>query len=179
MCSKTIDEQTCHSVEGLNTVDYLHHDLSPLGGITLASDGEALVGLWFDGQKHFGAGLNGEPAEKSLPVFDQADRWLDQYFSGQAPDFTPPLHPRGTAFQEAVWAYLLTVPYGSTVTYGAIAAALGLPPGAARAVGGAVGRNPISLIIPCHRVVGANGSLTGYAGGVERKKRLLELEKSI
>ena len=158
-------------------MDYTHRYLSPLGMITLASDGEALIGLWFEGQQYFEAGLNGETAEKSLPVFDQTDRWLDVYFSGREPDFTPPLRPRGTVFQETVWRRLLTVPYSKTVTYGEIAASLGLPPGAARAVGGAVGRNPISLIIPCHRVVGTNGNLTGYAGGIERKKRLLELER--
>ena len=160
-------------------MDYTHAYLSPLGGITLASDGEALIGLWFEGQKHFGAGVTGETVEKSLPVFDQADRWLDVYFSGREPDFTPPLRPRGTAFQETVWRRLLDIPYGCTASYGEIAAALSLPPGAARAVGGAVGRNPISLIIPCHRVVGADGSLTGYAGGMERKKRLLSLEKAM
>ena len=158
-------------------MDHTWHYASPLGRILLASDGEALVGLWFEGQKHFGAGLAGEGAEEPLPVFDQAVRWLDRYFSGREPDFTPPLRPRGTAFQKAVWRRLLDIPYGHTVPYGEIAASLGLPPGAARAVGGAVGRNPISLMIPCHRVVGANGSLTGYAGGIERKKRLLELEK--
>ena len=147
--------------------------------MTLASDGEALVGLWFDGQKHFGASLDGAHMEKRLPVFDQADQWLNVYFSGREPDFTPLLRPRGTAFQQAVWRRLLEIPYGRTVTYGEIAAALGLPPGSARAVGGAVGRNPISLIIPCHRVVGADGSLTGFAGGVERKTRLLALEKAV
>ena len=158
-------------------MDYTHAYLSPLGIITLASDGEALIGLWFEGQKHFGAGLAGEGVKKPLPVFDQADRWLDVYFNGREPDFTPPLRPRGTAFQEAVWRRLLDIPYGHTVPYGEIAASLGLPPGAARAVGGAVGRNPISLMIPCHRVVGANGNLTGYAGGIQRKKYLLELER--
>ena len=163
-------------MEKLNSVDYLHHYLSPLGGITLASDGEALAGLWFDGQKHFGAGLDNAHVEKPLPVFEQADRWLDVYFSGREPDFTPLLRPHGTAFQKAVWAYLRTIPYGRTVTYGEIAAALA---SSARAVGGAVGRNPISLIIPCHRVVGADGSLTGFAGGVERKTRLLTLEKAV
>ncbi|MBR0227811.1 MAG: methylated-DNA--[Clostridia bacterium] len=158
-------------------MDYLCRYVSPLGEITLASDGEALVGLWFAGQKHFGAGLSGQTTKKPLPVFDQAVRWLDRYFSGKKPDCPPPLRPRGTAFQQAVWRRLLDIPYGHTVTYGEIAASLGLPSGAARAVGGAVGRNPISLIIPCHRVVGAHGSLTGYAGGIERKKRLLELER--
>ena len=158
-------------------MDYMHPYASPLGSITLASDGEALVGLWFAGQKHFGAGLDGEKAEKPLPVFDQADRWLDVYFSGREPDFKPPLHLRGTAFQQSVWLRLLEIPYGHTVSYRAIAASLGMSPKAARAVGSAVGRNPLSLIIPCHRVVGADGSLTGYAGGIERKKRLLALER--
>ncbi len=158
-------------------MDYTHAYLSPLGVITLASDGESLIGLWFEGQKYFGAALSGEHMEKSLPVFDLADRWLDLYFSGREPDFTPPLRPRGTAFQEAVWKRLLAIPYGQTVTYGEIAASLALPSGSAQAVGGAVGRNPISLMIPCHRVVGVRGSLTGYAGGVERKKRLLALER--
>ncbi len=159
-------------------MDYTHRYVSPLGSLTLASDGEALVGLWFDGQKHFGAGLDGEPMEKRLPIFEQADQWLNVYFSGREPDFTPPLRPRGTAFQQAVWRRLLAIPYGKTAAYGEIAAALGLPSGSARAVGGAVGRNPISLIIPCHRVVGVRGGLTGYAGGVERKMRLLVLEKA-
>ncbi len=160
-------------------MEYTHRYLSPLGGIVLASDGEALIGLWFEGQRYFGAGLNGEHTEKLLPVFDQADQWLDVYFSGREPDFTPSLRPRGTIFQEAVWRRLTAIPYGHTVSYGEITASLGLPPGSARAVGSAVGRNPISLIIPCHRVVGANGSLTGYAGGIERKKRLLALEKAV
>ena len=160
-------------------MDYTHAYLSPLGNITLASDGEALIGLWFEGQKYFGAGLSAEQTEKALSIFDQADRWLDIYFSGREPGFTPLPRPRGTAFQEAVWRRLRTIPYGQTLSYGEIAASLGLSPGAARAVGGAVGRNPISLIIPCHRVVGAGGGLTGYAAGVERKKRLLVLEKAI
>ncbi len=160
-------------------MDYTHVYLSPLGNITLASDGESLIGLWFEGQRYFGAGLNRDHTENPLPIFDQTDRWLNVYFSGREPDFTPAMRPRGTSFQEAVWRRLLAVPYGCIVTYGEIAASLGLPPGAARAVGGAVGRNPISLIIPCHRVMGAGGSLTGYAGGVERKKRLLALEKAL
>ena len=158
-------------------MDYTHAYLSPLGEIMLASDGEALIGLWFEGQKHFGAGLAGEHMEKPLPVFDQADRWLELYFSGRNPDFTPPLCPHGTAFQKSVWRRLLSIPYGRTMTYGEIALSLGLPPGSVRAVGGAVGRNPISLMIPCHRVVGTKGNLTGYAGGIERKRRLLELER--
>ena len=161
-------------------MEYTHHYDSPLGGITLASDGEALTGLWFDGQKYFAATLSPEHGEKELPVFALADRWLDFYFRGERPDFTPPLRLRGTAFRRAVWELLLTIPYGQTATYGRIAAALaaqrGLPRMSAQAVGGAVGHNAVSLIIPCHRVVGADGSLTGYAGGTERKLRLLQLE---
>lgn len=148
---------------------------SPLGGIMLAGDGAALVGLWFCGQKHFAAGLASEHDERDLPVFAAARRWLDIYFSGRAPGFVPPLALRGSEFRRRVWRVLLGIPYGQTRTYGEIAAELGLSAGA-RAVGAAVAHNPISLIVPCHRVVGAGGRLTGYAGGVERKARLLELE---
>ena len=158
-------------------MDYTFHYESPLGGITLASDGEHLIGLWFDGQAHFAETLAPENVEASLPVFDQTVRWLDVYFGGCVPNFTPPLRMRTTAFRRAVWETLLTIPYGQTATYGEIAARMGLPPMSARAVGGAVGHNAISIIIPCHRVVGANGRLTGYAGGVERKAALLRLEQ--
>lgn len=162
-------------------MEYTHHYHSPLGGITLASDGKALTGLWFDGQKYFLDTLCQEHEKKDLPVFKQADHWLDLYFSGKAPDFTPPLNPKGTAFRKAVWDILLTIPYGQTLTYGEIAGKIakqrGLAQMSAQAVGGAVGHNPISIIIPCHRVVGTNGSLTGYAGGIERKVQLLTLEK--
>ena len=161
-------------------MDYIHRCASPLGGITLASDGEALTGLWFDGQKHFAETLSRECEEKALPVFAAAERWLDMYFGGRAPDFTPPLRLRGTDFRRLVWELLLAIPYGQTVSYGEIAAEAarrtGAPRMSARAVGGAVGHNPIALIVPCHRVVGADGSLTGYAGGVDRKARLLALE---
>ena len=161
-------------------MDYTHHYDSPLGGITLASDGEALTGLWFDGQKYFGDTLGREHAEKPLPVFEEAVRWLDLYFSGKDPGFTPKLSTHGTPFREAVWEILRTIPFGETMTYGEIAARLastrGLAKMSARAVGSAVGRNPISLIIPCHRVVGAGGSLTGYAGGIDKKRFLLTLE---
>ena len=155
---------------------------SPLGAITLASDGEALTGLWFEGQKYFGSTLPAETKQGDCPVFAQAKRWLDSYFAGEKPDFTPPLHPEGSAFQQAVWALLLEIPYGKTTTYGALARKLaekqGLTHMSAQAVGGAVGHNDISLIIPCHRVVGASGSLTGYAGGVDKKIKLLELERA-
>lgn len=164
-------------------MDFIHHYHSPLGGMTLASDGEALTGLWFDGQKYFGSTLSAGYGERSLPVFKQTDAWLDIYFGGRAPEFTPPLNPRGTPFRRAVWEILLTVPFGRTVTYGEIAVLLAkqmkLPRMSAQAVGGAVGHNPISLIIPCHRVVGSDGDLTGYAGGLERKKWLLKMENIV
>ena len=157
-------------------MDYTFHVDSPLGGITLASDGEALTGLWFDGQKYFADTLDAEYAEKALPLFGETAKWLDLYFAGIVPDFTPKLSPRGTPFRHAVWNVLLTIPYGHTMTYGEIAKALGCR--SAQAIGGAVGHNPISLIIPCHRVVGADGSLTGYAGGVDKKRSLRKLEQA-
>lgn len=153
---------------------------SPLGGITMASDGTALTGLWFDGQKYFDEGIEPDAEEKKLPVFDEAVRWLDIYFSGRRPDFTPPLNLEGTAFRKEVWQLLLQIPYGKTTTYGELAAQLaahnGLKRMSAQAVGGAVGHNPISLIVPCHRVVGTGSSLTGYAGGLAKKLALLKLE---
>lgn len=163
-----------------NFMDVLCHYASPLGGITLACDGAALTGLWFDGQKYFGAGIAGAFGEKTLPVHREAMRWLDVYFSGNKPDFTPALRMLGTPFRRAVWEILLSIPYGKTMSYGEIAAILskrrGGAPVSPRSVGGAVGHNPISLLIPCHRVIGADGSLTGYAGGIERKRQLLALE---
>ena len=149
---------------------------SPLGEITLASDGETIVGLWFEGQKHFAQTLSDGAMRQTLPVFDDTAQWLDTYFAGSEPDETPPMRLRGTAFQKSVWLALLEIPYGKTVTYGELAV-LGMPNGA-RAVGSAVGRNPISILVPCHRVVGAGGRLTGYAGGVERKRILLGLEQN-
>ncbi len=150
---------------------------SPLGTILLEADGFGLTGVWLPGQRS--ADLPGGETPDH-PVLMQACRWLDLYFSGEVPDFTPPLHLQGTAFQQAVWALLLTIPYGQTATYGAlareVAARLGKPRMSAQAVGGAVGRNPVSVIVPCHRVVGANGLLTGYAGGLDKKIALLALE---
>ena len=161
-------------------MDYLHHYASHLGAMTLASDGQSLVGLWFDDQKHFACSLEEDAVEKELPVFDETIRWLDIYFGGNVPDFVPSLAPRGTPFQKEVWDILLTIPYGKTMTYGEIAGILakrrGFAKMSAQAVGSAVSHNPISLIIPCHRVVGANGKLTGYAGGLDRKAKLLSLE---
>lgn len=160
-------------------VTFLHRLDSPLGPILLASGGDALTGLWFEGQKHF-PGKLAAAGQAALPVFRETERWLEVYFSGREPDFMPALAPAGTAFQLAVWTLLRAVPYGETRSYGRLAAELaearGLSRVSARAVGGAVGRNPISLLIPCHRVVGADGSLTGYAGGLERKRFLLDLE---
>lgn len=161
-------------------MEYIHHYGSPLGGITAASDGQALTGLWFDGQKYFAQGLDLVHEEKMLPVFEQTGSWLDIYFSGKDPGFTLPLLMKTTPFRRAVWEILLTIPYGHTMTYGAIASGIaerkGLKGMSAQAVGGAVGHNAISLIIPCHRVVGVNGSLTGYAGGLDKKLKLLALE---
>ena len=157
-------------------MDYLSHYSSPLGPITLSSDGEALTGLWFDGQKYFGATLSSERTELDLPVFQAAVRWLDLYFGGHDPGFIPPLAPKGSAYRQKVWKALLEIPYGQTVTYARLA---GLIPTSPRAVAGAVAHNPISLLIPCHRVIGTGGALTGYAGGLDRKRVLLRLEGAL
>ncbi|MBR6654915.1 MAG: methylated-DNA--[Oscillospiraceae bacterium] len=159
-------------------MDYIMKYPSPVGMLTVASDGESIIGLWLERQKYFAATLNGDVSEKELPVFDEARRWLDIYFSGREPQFLPPIAPRGSEFRRAVWEELLRIPYGETVSYGEIARRLGGKT-SARAVGGAVGHNPISIIIPCHRVVGAKGNLTGYAGGVEKKVKLLEIENAL
>ena len=152
---------------------------SPVGLLTLASDGQALTGLWLDGQKYFTAGLEPEAENRpDLPVFRQTSQWLEAYFKKAPLPVLPPLAPKGSPFRQAVWKLLLEIPYGETITYGALAQALrdrGVS-AAAQAVGGAVGHNPISILIPCHRCVGSDGSLTGYAGGVEKKRALLELE---
>ena len=159
---------------------YTQHYDSPLGGILLSADETGLTGLWFDGAKYFAKGLPRERTDRETPSLLQAKQWLDLYFSGAEPDFTPPLHPAGTAFQQAIWQLLLQIPYGQTATYGELARRLAREKGretlSAQAVGGAVGHNPISLVIPCHRVVGAGGNLTGYAGGVDKKRALLALE---
>ena len=149
---------------------------SPLGQLTLACDGTSLTGLWLAGQRYFG-GKSVEWLENGdLPIFAAAAKWLDAYWGGDEPDpMELPLAPDGTPFQNKVWQCLLDIPYGQTRTYGDLAAMLGC--GSARAIGGAVGRNPISIIIPCHRVLGADGALTGYAGGTECKRWLLEHEE--
>ena len=162
-------------------MEYIKQLPSPLGRITLASDGTALTGLWFEGQKYYGDTLGCEYEHKELPVFDETARWLDIYFSGRAPGFTPMLRLNTTPFRKEVCGILLDIPFGQTMTYGGIAAQLSERHGkmSAQAVGGAVGHNPISIIIPCHRVVGADGSLTGYAGGIERKEWLLTHEGAV
>ena len=151
---------------------------SPLGGILLAADEHGLTGLWFDGEKYYADNLPAAHEERETPILAETKRWLDVYFSGNEPAFTPPLHPIGSKFRQAVWQILLQIPYGQTITYGAIAHRLaGGRKMSAQAVGGAVGHNEISIIIPCHRVVGTNGSLTGYAGGIDKKVKLLEWER--
>lgn len=163
-------------------MQYISHYPSPIGRILLAADDIGLTGLWFEGQKYFARCLDQEREEKEIPIFEQVKYWLDIYFSGNEPDFSVPLHFMGTDFQNEVWKILYTIPYGQTTTYGEIAKRLaaqrGLRRMSAQAVGGAVGRNEISIIVPCHRVVGADGSLTGYAGGIDKKVKLLKLEKA-
>lgn len=151
---------------------------SPLGNILLSADEIGLTGLWFEGEKYYADALPREHIERETPILTDTKRWLDVYFSGREPDFTPPLHPTGSPFRQAVWQLLLEIPYGQTTTYGALAKRLGGVRMSAQAVGGAVGHNPISIIVPCHRVVGANGSLTGYASGLDCKIKLLEIEQT-
>ena len=162
-------------------MQYISHYHSPLGNILLAADQIGLTGLWFEGQKYFALYLDKEHEEKEVPILKQTKEWLDIYFSGKEPDFKLPLHFTGTDFQNEVWEILSAIPYGQTTTYGEIAkqiaAKRGLARMSAQAVGGAVGHNEISIIVPCHRVVGSNGSLTGYAGGIDKKIKLLTLEK--
>ncbi|MBM6755515.1 methylated-DNA--[protein]-cysteine S-methyltransferase [Collinsella tanakaei] len=163
---------------------------SPLGSLVLAADGTGLAGVWFEGQRHFGE--FGSPrrrlddrapgpldAEDAACALDEAGAWLDRYFTGATPLEAPRLHLIGSGFQLHVWDLLLKIPFGQTTTYGELARELERRYGgraSARAVGGAVGRNPVSIIVPCHRVVGSDGLITGYAGGVERKRALLALE---
>ena len=164
---------------------------SPLGGITLAADEQGLVGLWFDGQQHFGEfgsarrrleprpGAYNAAAQHTL---DATHAWLDAYFAGENPGHVPPLHLQGTPYQQRIWHLLLEIEPGTTTTYGALAQAYEQRFGthtSPRAVGSAVGRNPVSIIVPCHRVLGASGNLTGYAGGIERKRALLALEHAL
>ena len=155
---------------------------SPLGEILLAADEIGLTGLWFEGQKYFANTLPEEYVPQETKILTKAKKWLDVYFSGEEPKFTPPLHPTSSVFRQEVWKILLQIPYGQTITYGEIACKMAVMKNtfhmSAQAVGGAVGHNEISIIIPCHRVVGTNGSLTGYAGGIDKKISLLKLERT-
>jgi len=156
-------------------MDFTAHYPSPLGTMTMAAEDDAIVGLWFDGQRHFADVLATDPRERpDLPVFDDLRRWLDSYFGGQQPRLSPPLRLRGSSFRRHVWEALMTIPYGQTATYGDIGRRTGCL--SAQAIGGAVGHNPIAILVPCHRVVAADGSLGGYAAGIERKARLLQAE---
>lgn len=166
--------------EGPAIYRYYH---SPLGAILLAGNSRGLTGLWFEKSKYFAEGLDPESREGNSPVLEETARWLDVYFSGKEPGFMPQIRLSGSPFRMEVWALLREIPYGKTVTYGEIAKKLaarrGLSRMSAQAVGGAVGRNPVSILVPCHRVVGSTGSLTGYAGGVDKKKALLLLEGAV
>ena len=158
---------------------YAAHVPSPLGELLLVSDGASLCGVYFEGHRHYPSALEAEERPE-LAVFEKTRAWLGRYFAGERPEISFPLRLSGTAFQRAVWERLRAIPYGETVSYGQLAAELAEAwgrPCSARAVGGAVGRNPVSILVPCHRVVGADGSLTGYAGGTERKRKLLEIER--
>lgn len=165
------------------TMTFIAHHTTPLGPITLASDGDALTGLWFDGQKYFAKTIKGETTEAELPIFQATRLWLDTYFHKERPTSIPKIKVQGSVFLQMVCEIMLSIPYGKTTTYGEIAKVaaqkMGRASMSAQAVGGAVGHNPISIIIPCHRVVGSNGNLTGYAGGLEKKIRLLQIENII
>lgn len=154
---------------------------SPLGEVRLRSDGESLTGLWFVGQVNDAREISDLEIKNDLPIFGQVESWLESYFSGKQTSITIPLQPKGTSFQQRVWQILQEIPYGKTMTYGEIAQRIAQEKGvetfSAQAVGQAVEKNPISILIPCHRVLGKNGALTGYAGGVHRKEQLLQLER--
>ena len=159
---------------------YTHNYQSPLGEIVIASDGTAITGLWLVGQRHFDIELEGCITDKDLPIFDEVSHWLDIYFTGNNPGEIPAVRMNGTPFQLEVWHILQTIPYGKLITYREVAELIakkrGIAKMSARAVGNAIGRNPISILVPCHRVVGSNGKLTGYASGIEKKIKLLKLE---
>jgi methylated-DNA-[protein]-cysteine S-methyltransferase len=154
--------------------------LSPVGEILIVADETGLVGLWFDGEKYYAGNLKEKHEQRETGLLLDTKCWLDVYFSGKEPDFMPPMHVVGTDFQKEVWSILQTIPYGKTMTYGEIAREIakkrGIKRMSAQAVGNAVGRNPLSLLIPCHRVIGWNGNLTGYAGGIDKKIAFLKLE---
>ncbi|SDR94931.1 methylated-DNA-[protein]-cysteine S-methyltransferase [Paenibacillaceae bacterium GAS479] len=175
---KTAEKGVCLNMD---SNQYTKEFNSPIGRMTMASDGENLTGVWMEGQKYFGATLGNHGPGASLPVFDLVEEWLELYFQGEQPGLVLPLAPQGNEFRKSIWSILCDIPYGEVITYGEIAKLVAQKMGraamSAQAVGGAVGHNPISIIIPCHRVVGSKGSLTGYAGGIERKIKLLQLER--
>jgi methylated-DNA-[protein]-cysteine S-methyltransferase len=161
-------------------MEYIRKIKSPVGTLTVSSDGQNICGLWIEGQKYFAKTLGKNILEQNLPIFEKVQQWLDIYFSGKEPGFIPPLMPKGSPFQNLIWNNLCKIPYGKTTSYGELARQFELENKgkymSARAIGGAVGHNPISILIPCHRVIGKSGSLTGYAGGIAAKKILLQLE---
>lgn len=161
---------------------YISKYNSPFGEITIASDGDCVIGLWFEGQKYFAATLNENCSEKELPIFHNIKMWLDDYFACKNSPMNEQISLKGSPFQQAVWRVLQRIPYGHMMTYGEVANVVAKELGkrwmSAQAVGNAVGHNPISIVVPCHRVVGSNGKMVGYAGGIERKIGLLKLEQS-
>lgn len=160
-------------------MEYYNQISSPVGTLTVASEGEKITGLWIEGQKYFASTLDPKAVERDLPIFQDVRNWLDQYFAAENPSWRLPLAPKGSSFRQDVWKILCEIPYGEVVTYGQIAKRISQHTGqamSAQPVGGAVGHNPISILIPCHRVVGSNRSLTGYAGGIDKKIQLLALE---
>ncbi|MDR2021570.1 MAG: methylated-DNA--[protein]-cysteine S-methyltransferase [Treponema sp.] len=161
-------------------MEYVYKIKSPVGMLTVSSDGKNVSGLWIEGQKYFAKTLGKDVLEQNLPIFEDVKKWLGIYFSGKEPDFMPPLMPEGSPFQKSIWNILRKIPYGQITSYGAIAKQLELEnngkPASARAAGSAVGHNPVSILIPCHRVIGKNGDLTGYAGGLAIKRKLLQME---
>ena len=159
-----------------STDTYFDSITTSLGPMVLASDGEALIGAWFDGQRHQPPVGSSWRRQRDMPILLRAAIELAEYFAGERTQFALPLAPGGTAFQRDVWQAIATVPYGATIAYRDLAIAIGRP-ASIRAAGAATGRNPVSIVIPCHRIVGADGTLTGYAGGLERKRTLLALER--
>lgn len=163
-------------------MQYVNYYKSPLGDLLLSNDEQGLTGIWFSGGKYFAKVLSSPYVEQENKILAETKKWLDIYFAGKEPDFTPPLHLTGSDFRKRVGQIMCGIPYGRTISYWDIAKIIarekGIPKMSAQAVGGAVGHNPISIIIPCHRVVGKNGSLTGYGGGIDRKIKLLTLEKA-
>ena len=164
-------------MSSIKTFTFLHD--TPLGKIQAAASKDALLGLWFLGQRYFPKDIKAWAHEPEHPLFKTLAVWLDDYFDGRKPRIKIPLAPSGSDFRQVVWKILMDIPYGETTTYGTIASLLGAPGKklSAQAVGGAVGHNPLSIIIPCHRVIGSDGSLKGYAGGVDKKEALLKLER--